>query len=438
MNMDPNYPSSPVVSDGGFTQPPAKKPFPKKLVFIGVGVLILIIVVIALMLSGGNKKKPGDTAKNGKDSSTYIAREGYEDENDAIGDAAAIFVRPTDRVINFAGQRVIQACSLLTLDDLKANGILLNANSLTGPVTRKVYDGRGSQQTGDISKYVTRSSDEINNCSYYLKGNKVAEVSVYQPFNASEASLKSDIERTYTAIPDVGGVKALKNNRENSFNKSESKWMLRSGSASAVLRTDVDEAKKEKLLVLVADRLKKAESTPTAYTNFEIKSPVMKGAVFTSCDLLSDTAFKQVLGVDAGALTEEKFASSIGVIEDPDTKKLYNYSSYDCVRSDVGDDAKLTMYTTTYETVEAAKSMFAFDKSPGAMAQNVQAVTPAIGDESFYGDTAALSSSITIRKGRLIIRVSYQNAAGSKIDAATRINTLRPILEAGVKNLAGF
>src|SRR5687768_11392328 len=171
--MDPNYPSSPVVNDGGFNnQPPTKKPFPKKLVFIGVGVLVLIIIIVALMMGGGNKKKSDDSASNGKDSSTYITREGYEDENDAVGDAAAIFAKPTDRVINFAGQRVVQACTLLTLDDLKANGILLNANSFTGPVTRNVYDGRGNQQTGNISEYTTRSSDDINNCSYYLKGNK--------------------------------------------------------------------------------------------------------------------------------------------------------------------------------------------------------------------------------------------------------------------------
>ncbi len=437
--MDPNYPSSPVVNDGGLnTQPPAKRPFPKKLVFIGAGVLVLIVVIVALVMGGGGKKKPHDSAKNGKDSSVYISREGYEDENDAVGDATAIFAKPTDRVISFAGQRVIQACSLLTLDDLKANGILLNANSFTGPVTRNVYDGRGSQQTGKISEYTTRSSDKINNCSYNLKNNKTAEVSIYQSFSVSNAALQDDIERIYTAVPDVNGLKVFKYSHENNFNKTERQWMLRSANATAVLRTDVDDAKKEKLLALVAERLKKTESSPTTFTAFEIKSPIMSSSVLTNCDLLSDTAFKQVLGVDAGALTEEKFASSIGVVEDPDTKKPYNYSSYDCIRSDIEGDAKLTMYTNTYETVEAAKSMFAFEKSPGAMAQNVQPLTPAIGDESFYGDTAALNNAITIRKGRLIVRVNYQNAAGSKIDAGARINALRPVLEAGVKTLTGF
>lgn len=436
--MDPNYPNSPVVNDGGFNaQPPAKKPFPKKLIFIGVGVLVLIIIVIAVLMGGGSKKKAGDNANNGRDSS-YIERAGYEDENASIGDATAIFAKTTDRVISFAGKTVVQPCSLLTLDDLKANGILLAANSLTGPITRNVYDGRGSQQTGEISKYTAPSASEINNCSYNFKNNKVAEVSIYQPFNVTESALADRIRQFYAPIPDIAGLKAYKYNRENSLNKDQSEYMVRSSNATAVFRTDVDNAKKEKLLALVAERLKKAETAPTTLTTYEIKSPVMSGSAYTSCDLLSDAVFKQVVGVDAGALTEEEYASSIGVIEDANTRKLYNYSSYNCIRTDIEGEGKLTMYTTTYESAEAAKSMFAFEQSPGGLAQNIQPVSPAIGDESSFGDSAALSNSLSFRKGRLIVRVSYQNPAGSKIDAQQRINTLRPVLEAGVKNLSGF
>lgn len=164
----------------------------------------------------------------------------------------------------------------------------------------------------------------------------------------------------------------------------------------------------------------------------------MDGPVYTSCDIINDDAFRRVVGVEASPFTQERFASSIGVIQDAQTGKNANYSSYDCRRVGTEDKGSFSINTTTYETVEDAKSNFAFAQSPGALAQNIQPVTPAIGDESFFGNPAALNNSLAFRKGRLVVYVTYESPVGAKLNAQQRIDALRPVLEASVKAMSGF
>lgn len=435
--MDPNSLQPPVNPGNNElpSQPPARKPIPKKFLFIGIGLLVLIFVIVGLLVSSGGKKQ---TNSSGRDASVYVTREGYEDENDSIGDATAITASLSDKTISFAGTQVVQPCALVTLDDLKDNKLLLMANSLTGPVERNFYDGRGSQQVGKLSDYLLPSDDKVNSCSYSLKNQQTIDLEVLQSFSASAKALNDEITEKYTALPDASGLKIYKSTRENTYDKNESTYMVRAANATVRLRINTEPSVKDKMLALVAERLKKAETSPTPLTTFTIKSPVMDGSVFTSCDILSDDAFKRVVGVEANPLTKERFASSIGVIQDLTMEHNFNYSSYDCRRTGVDGKGALIMNTTTYETVEAAKSNFEFAQSPNGLAQNIQPVTPAIGDESFFGDPAALNNSLVFRKGRLIVYVSYESVTGERPNAQQRINALRPVLEAGTKTINGF
>lgn len=444
--MDPNNPGYPPAnsnqnSSNQFLQPPVRRGlgrFVRNKIFIGAFVLILIIL-LALAL-GGKDKKDGGTSKSGKDASTYITRPGYEGENDGIGDATALISAPGDKIASFAGAQVMQACTLLTLDDIKSNGLLLEANSLTGPLERIFQDGQGSQAQPKLSDILAPSAEDTNSCRYGLKDQGVVQLAILQPFNVSNAALDDDIQDMYTAQQDMQGFKVYKKIKENQYDKNETTYLIRSPKAAAELRISLtDQAKKDALLNLVAERVQKAQNTPTPIAKISYKSPVMPNAVYTDCSILGDANFKQALGVEASPLTKERFASSIGVIEDPSTKKLYNYSSYDCRREIVDNQGRgyFTLQSTTYETVDAAKEMFAFEQTPDAMATNIQAVTPAIGDESFFGDPAALRNALVFRKGRLIVRVSFYKD-GNNVPAAQQISTLRPILDAAVKDIKGF
>lgn len=434
MNPDTSQPPA-TPGNNDMAQPPARKPFQKKFLYIGVGIVVLIIA--ALLINAATKKE--SSTAPGKDKGFYLTREGYQDENDSIGDATAITATLSDKTVNFAGSPVIQPCALLTLDDLKDNKLLLAANSLTGPVERNFYDGRGSQQTSKPSDYILPHDDSLNSCSYSLKNDQSIDVEVMQGFDASPKALNDEITKNYSPIADASGLKAYKLNRENTRDKNASTFLVRSANATVLLRiSTADATVKEKLLGVIADRLKKAESTPTPLTTFSIKSPIMDGSVYTSCDIINDDAFRRVVGVEASPFTQERLASSIGVIQDAQTGKNANYSSYDCRRVGVEDKGAFTINTTTYETVEDAKSNFAFAQSPGALAQNIQPVTPAIGDESFFGNPAAQNNSLAFRKGRLVVYVTYESPIGARLTAQQRIDALRPVLEASVKAISGF
>jgi hypothetical protein len=288
--MDPNYPSPPQPGSGTQpqvggefgTEPSGQKRFPKKFIFIGIG-LILIIIVAVLLIGGGKKDKKEATDQTSRDSSIYIDRAGYKDITDGIGDPTALVATLSDKVINYGGISVIQPCALITLDDIKANGLLINANQLTGPVSRNVYNGTTGQQIGRLSPYVLPSSDELNNCQYYLTDSKVVEVTVMQSYNVNPIALNEVVAKRFTPVADVNGLKVFKETLENKFNKNETTYLIRSANATTKLRIDTDQAVKDKILAKLAENLKKAETTPTPLPLFSYKSPVMSTSVFACC-----------------------------------------------------------------------------------------------------------------------------------------------------------
>lgn len=453
-NMDPNNPAPTNPTNNGFTSystPPDNGPggqkrklLSKKVLLIG-GAILLVIIILIVVLSGGKKSKQQNSTDTQPDASVYIERKGYFNESGGIGDAEALFSEPGSSVVAFKGKNVIQPCALITIKDIRDNGLYIYANQLAGPVSQTAYTGQGSQ-AGTPSQYTLPI--RRNSCTYTLQKDKpgdpaVIDITLYQSFDANSRPLDDEVERRFTPRAGIDGTdfKVYKNIKVNNLSPDESTYFLRNSSVAAELRINLaDKSKEEVFLKLLAERLKKAETTPTPLVKYSYKSPVMAKEAYTSCELLSDVNFKQVLGVEASPLTNEKFATAIGITTRIDNQKLVNYTTYDCRREiakDQGDGA-FYIQTETFEDASDAAHMFDFSQKPEALAAGIETVSPTIGDGSFYGSPAAMRNALVVRKGRLIIYVSYQNDRSPNVPAAEKIGKLRPVLESVVKGLRNY
>lgn len=451
--MDPNNPAPNPTNNGftSYTTPPEnesggqkRKLLSKKALLIG-GAVLLVIIILIVVLGGGKKSNQQNSTGTQLDSSVYVERKGYFNENGGIGDAEALFSEPGGTIATFKGQNAIQPCALITIKDIRDNGVYIYANPLAGPVRQSTYTGQGNQ-TAAPSEYTLPINR--NSCTYTVQKDKPGDpasidVTVYQSFDASAAALDDEVERRFTPRAGIDGTdfKVYKNVKINNLSPTESTYFLRNNTVAAELRIDLtDKSKEEVFLKLLAERLKKAESTSTPVVKYGYKSPVMKDTIYSSCNILDDTNFKQVMGADAAPLTNQEFATAIGITTHPETQKNFNYSSYNCKREIAKDQGSGAFYiqTQTFEDAADAKYMFDISQEAKALASNIQAVSPAIGDGSYYGDPAAMRNALVVRKGRLIIYASYYNDKQPTIPAAERISKLRPVLESTVKGLKGY
>jgi hypothetical protein len=104
---------------------------------------VLLLVVVAGC---------GSTGPSGVDPLS-VQRPGYPVNGPAMGDPAALVSEPgSPDPVRYRGSAVVQACDLLTPEDLTAAGLLVVPGTATGLVSRTYFDGHGSTE-----KRATRS-----------------------------------------------------------------------------------------------------------------------------------------------------------------------------------------------------------------------------------------------------------------------------------------
>lgn len=444
--MEPNYSSdtnAPTSIPGEPTPKPPKKrwPFSRKVtIIIGVTLAVVVLAVLAAMLGGSEKKTESD--KTGR-ASLYVQRPGYENEGEGIGDATALISKATNKVVQYGGVNVVQACTVLTIKDIRDAGLKIEANQLTGAVQRTFMDGEGPGILPKASDSFLPFDNESNHCQYNLTDKGLVDLIVYQPAYVNQKAIAYELDRRYAPGPDVEGFQTYNYTHVDKDQPNDTTVFLRSPDISAALRTDMpDKAIRDKIIKLTAQRLRQGLSTPTPIQEFTYESPIFTGKVVNGCKLVNNAEFKAVLGVDSGPYVDEMMSSAVGVIENYETKELYNYVSHHCKRRSADGSTKdktLTVNIETYETVEGAKANTKFELNSG-FAKNVQAITPTIGDESYYADTAGLDKAVVLRKGRIIVRVNYYLPRGNaEVTAAQRIQALTPLVTSiANEKLKGF
>jgi hypothetical protein len=425
----PQYPQPPAPDTTH--QPKKRWPFSRKVtVMIGAAIVIVLLVVVALV---ANKSSSSDKGASQDKSSLYIKQPGYENNNAGIGDALALISKPEGPVAQYGGGNVIQACSVVTIKDVRDAGLKISANQLTGSVRRVFFDGLSSAQLKKPSDLFLPFNDDSNFCQYYLEGKGSVEVTVYQPTYASKSAMDYELGKGYTLAPSINDLKVYQ--KKPGEKPDAATYVVRGDNFDAKLDITTPNAEaKANILNVLAKRLGEGAGG-TAIQLFSYQSPIFTGDTVNPCFLLDNPDdFKKILGVDSSPLIEESLATAVGVIEDSTTKKLYNYVSHDCKRrSPEGStkDRTLLLDTQTYESEDGAKALLAFERSSGSLTKNLQEVSPVIGDESFFADTSGMDNALVFRKGRVVIHMSfYLPQNNDAVPAEKRIEALRPLAEA--------
>lgn len=430
-NPNPTPPPSPEPQN----KSTGRWPFSMKATLIVGGIIFLVIIgVITAIIMNVTKKSDG----KGLQTDSYIAREGYSNDTGAVGDATALFSAPSGKTISYNGNTIIQPCGIVTIEDLRAKGVLISADGQTTPIEQNTYIEQGSKTIDKPSESFLDRFEEANTCQYVLESQPNAiEITAYQAFNTSPIALQREIDRSYAPEAPLEGLPVYVGTKPNKSKPNETAYIIRGTNASIEIHIGLeDAAKKKAVLAIAVKRLKEAETRAMESLVFTIRSPIMSKSVYMSCSMLDDANFKQVMGVEAGPFLNQKFASAVGIVS-IDGQKDYNFVSHDCSRRvayDQGEGA-FALRTTTYEDEEMAKWSFQFEQQPLAFAKNVQQVTPAIGDESFYGDVSRASKSLVVRKGRLMLYFTYDATTIKDLTPEKRIATLRPVVEAELAKL---
>lgn len=442
--MEPNYPDSTNTNPAVAPQPAAPEPkkrwpFSGKATLIMAIVLVLVAATIAFLASGGGSKS-GDSSDR---STIYTQREGFEGLDESIGDPMALISKASTKVAQYKGSAVVQPCTLLSVSDIRDSGLKLTPALQPGAVNSNFLDGQSQQPIQpNMNDFGFPFPDNTNNCTYYLTNSDRVTLTTYQDTYLSPTAVDREIASSFASAPETNGVQTFQ--KKQADNESTTYLLRVSGLTNVLQLKTTNEAAKGKLLRALADHIKTAANTPTPLQEYSYDSPIWSaGKVARPCELFDAASVKTILGKEAGPIVNEKIGGVVGVVKSPVSASdaLYNYVSGECDRRTAEaytSDSNVIVRTDTYETEEGAKLIFGYTKQ-GKFTQNLQEISPTIGDESFYADTAGMEGAVVFRKGRVIVKMTYFGPLGSQTASANeRISAMRPVAEAAAKKLSDF
>ncbi|HSX08366.1 MAG TPA: hypothetical protein VLG11_05725 [Candidatus Saccharimonadales bacterium] len=444
--MSTGQPVEPTAMPGGqmpASMPPATAGAPQKRggkgrLLLIIGVAVVAIAIIGIIVSVITQKKPASKSTS-SDSGLVIERPGYSNVADnGSADPFGLTQVSTGKVVSYQGQNIIQACSVLTLQNIRDAGFLTSSSSATGPTTRTFFDGVGAGSIIKGSDLGVPFDQDTNSCIYKLEGTGSASVSLYQSSYVNMDSVNTEIHSSYDAQPDSNGFKVyLYHDTTGRALKNSNLYMVTGNgiAAQVIINTPTaDTSGRDKLMNIITTNMAKALSTPTPLLNFTYKSPIFTGSSLNACDLTDNLIVKSLFNKDASPLVDESEANSIGLVVSSASGKKYNYTESSCTRRTPAetylDASTVRVDVNTYETLDGAKELMAFDRSGSPFSKNIQNLPTTVGDESFFGDVATSDNCLVFRKGRAIVYVTFNLARGSgSPPASARIQVLTPIAQ---------
>jgi hypothetical protein len=416
----------------GSTAPDNKPRFSRKKLLVMAVIALLVIFGIAVALANGGKKDDGTNKPTGN---VYYDRPGFERSKlgDAIGDPAPLITKSGAAAVSYKGSPVVQACNLLTVEELRKQGLQLSPNSLTA-FERTYFDGQ-SQGTLNTFSSSLASMGDTNDCTYPLDDdNGTMSIDVYQPAYNQPSAITYEL-RQYTANGSVAGLARYERTFEDS-----TYYLLRDGDSAIQiqLRKVSDKAVAEKLLSKVAENYTHEKGAPAGPVQFTYSSPVFNKTYLNGCSLITANDVTQLFDSEASPLVTERAATATGVTYYTQQKNPTYYSRIEhaCVRQAVSDgfsDRKsLTAETTSFTTDEAAKLEM---QSGRRLDADVISVSTKIGDDVYFSNTTGNNPEMVIRKGRFVVNLSMYDQTKSRMTQRDQVQRLTPIAQSLVARI---
>ena len=431
---------------------PRKWPLSKKktLLIVGGAILIVIIVIIMLSLGKGSSNHATQAARH--------ERPGYDLQKlgDAYADPFAVTFARDASPISYKGNQVIQACSLLTTNDVTKQGLLIKANTLPTPISRVFNDGVGK---ADYTTKLYASSlsggslgKDVNNCHYVLEDESDTpsiDINVFQPFAIPETVIDEELRDHYTPSGTVEGLELFTKKPSSTLSDPNATEYIalqrgKGGFYLSLSLKDDQEPKKQSLLETAAKNFVSEQSAPAGASKLGYSSPIFPKSIVRACDLITNKHIHTLSGSDAGPLAREGIASSIGSItftglDDPTS---YLYIDNECDRGTIGGgsglgsdgagDLSLTVETSSFLSNVPAKHMIEMQRQANPNNRGNMALSTRVGDESVGYTDITNGQHIIFSKGRIVVDIKLDQSAQrvtKTTSLASSIEILTPIAQ---------
>ncbi|MEU4668879.1 hypothetical protein AB0F91_13105 [Amycolatopsis sp. NPDC023774] len=370
------------------------------------------MAVLRLLAGCGESTPDSQKAMAVADGQT-TQRPGHEGSD--YPDAAPLEEKPNPQAVRVSGKPVIEACNLLSLNDLKDLGVKVGSRPDPNSVNfERVYlagDGKGPIDTSAIT-YSMGEGLALNKCAYAPESTdgtlqESLAVAVSQPAYVPPVAEAAAAFAGAPASIILGPVHAYSKRRPVPAPDASGQATVILGDTVASFDFDLkgngSAGKLQDIAKRVMQNLEKQTNAPTGPSTVDYSSPVFSEPAAQPWPLLTADVVSPAIGTDASPLVSETPGTAVGDIAFPHDPQQRNYVQLTCERG-TGEDDPLSrkarfLTATSFLSAEAAKEHV--DNTAGA--HGGQAPSAAIGDESrIMTDPMSVKTQgvLIFRKGR--------------------------------------
>lgn len=373
----------------------------------------LSILAAVVLLAGCGESTPDSQKAMAVSDGQTIQRPGYEGSD--YPDAAPLKETPDPQVAQVGGKPVIEACNLLSLNDLKDFGIRVGSRPDPNIVNfERVYlvgDGTGPLKNS-FPSYSKADGEALNKCTYALESKdgtlqETLAVAVSQPAYVPDTAEAAAAFAGAPAGITLGPVHLYSKRRPVPEPDASGQATVILGDTIASFDFDLkgngSAGKLQDIAKRVMQNLEKQTNAPAGPSTVDYSSPVFPKPVAQPCPLLTAGVVSPAIGADVSPLVSEMPGTAVGDIVFPKDPQQRNYVQLECERGTGEDDPlsrkALSLTATSFLSDDAAKEYV--DNTAGA--HGGQAPSAAIGDESrIMTDTMSVKTQgvLIFRKGR--------------------------------------
>ncbi|WP_326568234.1 hypothetical protein VSH64_41760 [Amycolatopsis rhabdoformis] len=382
----------------------------------------LSFLAVLVLLAGCGESTPDSQQASGIPDGQTTQRPGYEGSD--YPDPAPLKEKPHAQAVQVGGKPVIQACNLLSLNDLTDLGVKVGSRPDPNVVNfKRIYltgDGKGPLETSAIT-YSQAPGEALNECTYALESKdstlqETLSVAVSQPAYVPSAAETAAAFVGAPASITLGAVHAYSKRRPVPEPDASGEAAVILGDTVASFDFDLKGAgnagKLQDIAKRVMQNLEKQTNAPAGPSTVDYASPVFPVPVAQPCPLLTANTVTPAIGAETSPLVTETPGTAVGDIVFPHDPQQRNYVQITCERGTGEDDPlsrkALSLTATSFLTDDAAKQYV--ENTAGA--HGGQAPSTAIGDESkIMTDTLSVKTRgvLIFRKGRFAFELNVDD-----------------------------
>lgn len=324
-------------------------------------------------------------------------RPGLPPPGPAVGDGGGLVSRAGGRPVTYGGVPVVQACELLTPEDVAGLGLQVRSGTLAGVVRLSHLD-----DDGEIEPYPIGATAP-NTCTYGIDPALGSiDIAVHQPSYSGAEALGRNLRWNYGPPVEMRGVQV--HQRLRAVEEVMTPW-LRVGDVHVELYIDLPDDLARRVLDHLLARLPTVAAAPAGPITFGYDSPAMPRPHVDAC-AISDWSDAQGLAGGAGpsAQVQEHLATGAGRIF-YDRGLESNYVDHNCQRRAAGDalrPATLTVRTMTFDNPAAPAASMAFTRG----FHTAPDTTRLVGEESLL-ITFGGATWVEFRRGPVVVEVEF-------------------------------